>query len=77
MYLTFQGMSNQQTFKLVEWHGKWFWDNNLYEYSDQEYEQRNHHQTRDEAIAWAKTWAKKTDDVIKWIQLDDVTIKEL
>lgn len=78
MYLTMQStISNQQTFKLVEYKGKWFWDNNLLIYSDEEYNDRKSHETKDQAIEFAKSWAKNTDDVIKWIQLDGVTIKEL
>lgn len=78
IYLTMQStVSNQQTFKLVEHKGKWYWDNNLLIYSDEEYKDRKFHETKNDAIEFAKSWASKTDDVIKWIQLDGVTIKEI
>jgi len=77
MYLTVQGMSNQQTFKLVQWKDtNWYWNNNLWEYSDEEYSNRKCYDTKELAISFAKKWARDSHDVIKWVQLDGVTIKE-
>lgn len=63
-WVNYEGVFNQQSFRLVAYDGLMFWDNNCVEYSDEDYKGRISFNNLDQALNHARRW-KKNAKVIK------------
>jgi len=60
-FKTFTG--ERPCYKLVNYDGEWYWDNNINEYTREDYKMRKSHNTRADAIIFLKEFLHRNENL--------------